>query len=264
MNWSLFMIITQNQKYNETMKKSILAIAAIAISFTASAQYIKTEKVGNTNGFADFTSDGKVYMVAQTSETLTILNDDFSPLKEIPLQTGKYMFWDINGLLATQRLFNDDDKWEYVGMTYDQDNSSIYHVYNEDGVELGIIPSTTLMTVGDKSYIYETAKKDDGTTEYTLYAIEKANDSALSIRKLNGVNVFPNPVAPGETIRFEMPDGNIAGMEIYDGAGVQKLRRTDVDSEATTVPANKLSRGVNAYRIIDENGQTFTGKIIVK
>ncbi|MDO5396118.1 MAG: T9SS type A sorting domain-containing protein [Bacteroidales bacterium] len=167
--------------------------------------------------------------------------------------------------LASQNVVNSDDKWEYVTHTRDTETAVVtYHVYNEDGVELGIIPSTTLMTVGDKNYIYETAKKDDGTTEYTLYAIEKANDSALSIRKVNGVNVFPNPVAPGETIRFEMPDGSIAGMEIYDGAGVQKLRRTDVDSEAATVPANKLSRGVNAYRITDENGQTFTCKIIVK
>ena len=248
------------------MKKSILAIAAIAISLTASAQYIKTEKVGNANGWTDYTADGKAYLVSYTAESLTILNDDLTTYKNISLSPDKTGYLDvINSIWASQHLFNDDDKWEYVTFTQDMETAVVtYHVYNEDGVELGIIPSNTLMTVGDKNYIYETARKDDGTTEYTLYAIEKANDSALSIRKLNGVNVFPNPVAPGETIRFEMPDGNIAGMEIYDGAGVQKLRRTDVDSEATTVPANKLSHGVNAYRITDKNGQTFTGKIIVK
>lgn len=153
----------------------------------------------------------------------------------------------------TQHLFNTNDLYEVV-----VNSNGEWRVYNENSEMLGTIPSPMLMRVGEKNYIYT---YNDGV--YTLYALKSHTNSLISVRKLEGVRVFPNHANSGEMIRFELPEGTIADIDIYNTTGAHELRM--VGGEGTLeLPAQNLGDSDHPFKVTDDEGNTHSGKLIIK
>lgn len=236
------------------MKKITIAALALLGWASASAQYISTTEVGNAKGWTAFTADPVSKMAGYDDATVKIFNDDFSIYKTFTLGLSyNESITQMDQIVVTQHLFNTDDLYEVV--VY---NGEEWKVYNENSEMLGTIPSPMLMRVGEKNYIYT---YDNG--EYTLYALESRTNSLVSVRKLEGVRVYPNPVNSGEMVRFQLPEGAIADIDIYNAAGQQELRV--VGGEGTLeLPANNLGNGVHPFKVTDNEGNAHSGKLIVK
>lgn len=239
------------------MKKTAIALLA-ALSFTAaSAQYITTTEVGVANGWAGFNADGVDRMAYNDYQNaVTIYNDDFSVNRTFTVSYENAQPVPVGNYVATQRLFNNDDLYEFVI----QNQDLTFSVVNENGENLGSIPATNLMTIGNQNYIY---KYDDESSVYTFYAIAPASGSLINVSKAKELRVFPNPANPGETIRFQMEDGTIADVDLYNAAGVRELRATGGEG-TVELPADRLSPGVHPYNVTDAEGTVRTGKLIVK
>ena len=83
------------------------------------------------------------------------------------------------------------------------------------------------------------------------------------MRKLEGVRVFPNPANAGEMVRFQLPEGTIADINVYNAAGTKEIRM--VGGEGTLeLPSQNLGSGVHPFKVTDDKGQTHSGKLIVK
>ncbi|MDE6359642.1 MAG: T9SS type A sorting domain-containing protein [Muribaculaceae bacterium] len=236
------------------MKKITIAALALLGWASASAQYISTTEVGNAKGWTAFTADPVSKMAGYDDATVKIFNEDFSVYKTFTLGlSSNESISQMDQIVVTQHLFNTDDLYEVV--VY---NGEEWEVYNENSEMLGTIPSPMLMRVGEKNYIYT---YDNG--EYTLYALESRTNSLVSVRKLEGVRVFPNPANAGEMVRFQLPEGAIADIDIYNAAGQQELRV--VGGEGTLeLPANNLGNGVHPFKVTDNEGNAHSGKLIVK
>lgn len=236
------------------MKKIIIAVSALMAYWSASAQYISTTEVGNAKGWTAYTSDPVSKMAGYDNATVKIFNEDFSVYKTFTLAlSSSEAISQMDQIVVTQHLFNTDDLYEVV-----VNCNGEWRVYNENSEMLGTIPSPMLMRVGEKNYIYT---YNDGV--YTLYALESRTNSLVSVRKLEGVRVFPNPANSGEMIRFELPEGTIADIDIYNTTGAQELRI--VGGEGTLeLPAQNLGNGVHPFKVTDDEGNTHSGKLIVK
>lgn len=236
------------------MKKIALALLAALACNAASAQYISTKEVGNANGWTAFTSDPSAMMAGYGKNMVTIYNDDFSVNRTISISIpDDEVVIPIDQIVVSQRLFNSDDLYEVVVQS-----GSEYKVYNENSELLGVIPSVKLMTVGTKNYIYTY-----DNNEYTLYALESHTGSALSVRRVEGVRVYPNPVNPGELVRFQLPEGTISDIELYNASGVYE-KRVYGGEGTVELPSHDLPNGVHPYRVTGSDGKTHTGKLIVK
>lgn len=116
------------------------------------------------------------------------------------------------------------------------------------------------MTVGTKNYIYDYDYEKD---VISLYAIEHSEGNLMQVRKVQNIKVFPNPVSAGQTLHFQLPEGSITGVNIYNAAGATELRAVGKD-DTIEVPSEKLSTGVHPYKVTDDKGTTHSGKLIVK
>lgn len=239
------------------MKKAALILLAVFSCLAVSAQYVSTSKVGSANSWTGFTADGVSKLVLCEGNTVTIYNDDFTVDRTLTfnLADGEVITF-LGDTGATQHLFNNDDLIEVVVAGSDPG----YKIVNENNEVLGVIPAPNLMTVGQKNYIYEW---DRETESYTLYAIENKPNSLVSVRKVQNIRVFPNPVNRGETLHFQLTEGSIDNVNVYNVAGATELRT--VGGEGTLeVPADRLSTGVHPYTVTDNAGNTHSGKVIVK
>ena len=172
------------------MKKIIIAALALLGLASASAQYITTTEVGNAKGWTAFTSDPVSRMAGYNGATVNIYNDDFSIYKSFSLELSESeRINQMDQVVVSQHQFNSDDLYEVVVISDGE-----WNVHNEQSEMLGIIPSPNLMRVGEKNYIYT---YDNG--EYILYEHESHTNSLVSVRKLEGVRVFPNPANAGES-----------------------------------------------------------------
>ncbi len=236
------------------MKKIIIAALALLGWASASAQYITTTEVGNAKGWTAFTSDPVSRMAGYNDATVNIYNDDFSIYKSFSLALSESeSIAQMDQVVVSQHLFNSDDLYEVVVISDGE-----WKVYNEQSEMLGTIPSPNLMRVGKKNYIYT---YDNG--EYTLYALESHTNSLVSVRKLEGVRVFPNPANAGEMVRFQLPEGTIADINVYNAAGTKEIHM--VGGEGTLeLPSQNLGSGVHPFKVTDDKGQTHSGKLIVK
>lgn len=242
------------------MKKIILSLIVLASAILpASAQYITTKEVGQAIGWTAYTSAPAAQMVGAdyNSQRVIIFNDDFTEAESFAY-TG--MLGSLGDIIVTQHLFNEDDLYEIVCSEMSSDGMGIhYAVYNQNGERLGEIPTTNLMTVGTKNYIF-----DYDNSVYTLYAIEAAQEGTMSLCKVQGVTVYPNPATSGQMIRFEIPEAGISDVRVYDSNGVEKFRTVDAGSDAVSVGASTLGKGVHPYTVTGDDGKTHSGKLIVK
>lgn len=261
------------------MKKIYLALAAAAIAASAQAQNFSTEKVATVNSWAAFTADGSMRPVNLTindengTATAEIYNSDLTPDTRVtfavPAGMDQVFDLDLNGLRVgiTQHLFNDDDAYEIVCYRVIADGdlfANELHVIGQNGDDLGIIPSNSLVTTGSDTFIEERIVEDGITAGYNYYTIEKSSAGVQEIARPAAMMMAPNPAAPGETVTLTLPEAaDGTAVEVYDTAGRLQLRTVTSDGTAT-IPASKVATGVNPVVIKTDGKITPAGKLIVK
>jgi len=75
------------------------------------------------------------------------------------------------------------------------------------------------------------------------------------------INIYPNPVY--EIGKFTYPSGKTISIEIYDISGLLLRTIPDQDQDGETeVDLSDFKSGVYPYRLIDEEGSVYVGKVI--
>jgi len=88
--------------------------------------------------------------------------------------------------------------------------------------------------------------------------VELKNEMALDI--------YPNPVAVGENFRIELPEDielNEVTMEVFDAVG--ELVRSEKGFGNTTIERSiTAAPGIYTVRVVDNKGNAYYGKLIVR
>lgn len=197
--------------------------------------------------------------------TIKILNNNFEVIYSfnIPasLYDGGHLYYlryeDEYYVYVTQYLFNDDDLYEFLI----HDSEGNYNIYNQDGDFLGICPGYILRVVNGYTFI-------EGL-DFDFYYVNKGNTSSLDLVKSDtkSMNFYPNPSEYGDTITVTLPEfAGEASLLVYDMKGTILYQHYDLNGKQNiTIPAYRLSQGVNPAVMMDANGNIIaTGKVIRK
>ena len=198
------------------------------------------------------------------------------------------------GSPATQTLFNNDEKWEYIRGTYvyTVENSESYErkewkltkaeILDENGKVLTEIPTDAItdypgsgqpysylnvVKMGDNHYILseKRAHNSSDLTLTTFYKIIKGNSSGIKFTKMAEFKGYPNPVRQNETFTIEVGEENVTSgsfIELCDQSGRMVYRQAIISSKVK-VPTRRM-KGMYIYNVIASGKSVNTGKVIVQ
>ncbi len=91
---------------------------------------------------------------------------------------------------------------------------------------------------------------------------EGAIPSAIKpVSEIRQINVFPNPVS--NKTRITYPRGTAELIEIYEPSGRLIIRLQDTDKNGETeIDFSGMNSGLYIYRLIDNEGNIYNGKIL--
>lgn len=252
------------------MKKILItAMTLVMTSVMANAQYFKTTNVGTARGWSYYTTDDKAYIcdVDNDNNALILYNADMTLYKTIQVTGASVsslvdLYSSTGDITVTQNLFNDDEHFEFV-ISETTGTETVYHVYNDEGTELGVLPSLLVIEVEDARYLCKSWDDENMVSHHELYKIEATTNGSKSLKISPALRVFPNPVNQGQPVRFEVGDGSIS-VDVYNSNGAETFRKVGEDVNAVELPTGNLSKGVYPYKVVDGEGQSHSGKIVVK
>jgi len=139
--------------------------------------------------------------------------------------------------------FNVEQQLDNPIGTHLMNDAAIYFDFNEP-----IITNTVYHTVGEDFMGFVTS---------IVTPPEVANRGVL-------VNVFPNPF--DEYTRFEVQGKAVQELQLnlYDMMGREVLQQNATHQQYITLYKNNLPPGVYVFRLMDENQQLATGKLIIQ
>ncbi|WP_273567521.1 BspA family leucine-rich repeat surface protein [Maribacter halichondriae] len=106
-------------------------------------------------------------------------------------------------------------------------------------------------------------RNEPGSAHYDNLVVSKVGENGLAgKRPLNALKVYPNPASERVSVSFEKPV-TMGSMEIFDmsGRSVRKIAKANLES---TIDVQDLKSGVYLLKAIDEKGNQFTKRVIVK
>jgi hypothetical protein len=153
------------------------------------------------------------------------------------------------------------------------------HIYTENFTFSGIatlhdlkLGTTTVMPIDGSVFEYPFEVTSDATTQGTRFKIVFGN-TVLSVddnANVNGVKVYPNPVAKSGTLTLNLGKlenntynyriTNILGQTIQTG----KLDKTELNQEFAITFNTVFSAGLYAIEVLDQSKVVNTSKIIIK
>lgn len=153
------------------------------------------------------------------------------------------------------------------------------HIYTENFTFSGVatlhdlkLGTTTVMPIDGSVFEYPFTVTSDATTQGTRFKIVFGN-TVLSVddnANVNGVKVYPNPVAKSGTLTLNLGKlenntynyriTNILGQTIQTG----KLDKTELNQEFALTFNTAFSAGLYAIEVLDQNKVVNTSKIIIK
>ncbi len=106
-------------------------------------------------------------------------------------------------------------------------------------------------------------QNEPGSAHYDNLVVGKVNENGLAGKgPLNALKIYPNPASERVSVSFEKPV-TMGSMEIFDmsGRSVRKIAKAALESP---IDVQDLKSGVYLLKAIDEKGNQFTKRIIVK
>ena len=182
-------------------------------------------------------------------------------------------------ITLTQTLFNDDEKFEYILLQEDNENSSYYkslQVISEDGTILQTLEfpnkvygeNVKLVIIGKSRYLaFGEYEGEDDFHCLNMYKINKSADpSKVSIATAPiRVSVSPRMASRNQDINV-VAEGNGVREVIVTNAAGQVVYSTKVAASETNVKINsrRLSSGLNVVSVKGADGKEENCKVIVK
>lgn len=275
------------------MKRLTFLIATLCmLQMNVNAQTL--EKVPNVKGFfrpilPEHTVSGKTklyyetYNQDRTNVSFVFYGDDFNDVKEIVMSydeyerivSSEYYNYDnaaceIDGILFTETMFNNDEKLEYIRRT---DLKDKVEIVNEDGEVLFTV-DTSGFKYGPYAQMYRWNHKDylllyDTYGTQYLYAINKnENESSISkVKTLPGLSASPvlaNRNSVVDVTIDEAAAANGGELVIVDNSG-RIVAKQQFEPGQNTVPVQTDRMRTGVYNITFNNGEKIdNARIIVK
>lgn len=184
----------------------------------------------------------------------------------------------------TQRVFNDDDAYEYImplretviteGESYSRKEARItgFSIMSENGNTLQTVNFNdddnyqycdfSLYKLGNNVYLVAEADYD----KHYLYRVTPTSTGVNSLKAVMTVNIKPRVADRGESFTVDLGKGDNAARTVtVTNAAGQTVWRQDVPAGQTqvTISAARLGRGVNVVNV-SSGKQKESCKIIVK
>ena len=263
------------------MKKLYLMAAMTLAATCATAQVDNiTEVQGEWNVVpAQFDPEGKGYVESEIYEgdggytTFDVYDENMNKVKSFKVDdpgdlVGLTLRPYDHGCYLTKKVFNDDDKYEYLldrGTGFDimQDDGTLVQSVKIDGIDDGIGSDIDMINLGGITYLV--VDVHDYTSYF--YRVNKTTTGVNSAQApLQLVKVMPRVAGPGESITVELDGAGTAerNVTVTNSAGQTVWHKTvPAGQTSVNVSASRLGKGVNVVTVSGADGKESC-KVIVK
>lgn len=244
----------------------------------------------------------RVY-VFNSDKQVTIYSNDFTPIKSFNMIMGMehglgFIDYDNDHHLnenlfigeypcLTQTLFNEDEKYEYLSFprartdkwgdynipvcnsfnVMSEDGSILQSVTFPDGYELSELVHAQIIKLNEEYYILIA---DYNKEVFHVYKINRKDTTAVEqVCAPIKVGAFPNLANRNQMITIQLFGGNAGSsqtnLQVVDMQGkVLNQQTIPAGQTTTTIPAHRLSNGMNLIKITQGSKTIGTEKVIVK
>lgn len=223
----------------------------------------------------------------QNVKGFSVYDEELNLVKEInvieqPIQFGFYdmrSWTDMNPVILTQTLFNDDEKYEYVvEISEDGDNyngMSGIKIVSEDGEVL----QTVNFDILEYSYVYIVkvgecvylAFESVGSGDNLYLDLYKINKSANDPTKVSvavsptRISVSPRVAERSQDITVVVEGEGLREVVVTDAAGrIVYKTKAAAGQQTVKINSHKLSSGLNVVSVKGADGKSENCKVIVK
>lgn len=244
----------------------------------------------------------RVY-VFNSDKQVTIYSNDFTPIKSFNMIMGMenglgFIDYDSDHHLnenlfigefpcLTQTLFNEDEKYEYLSFpsartdkwgdynipvcnsfnVMSEDGSILQSVTFPDGYELSELVHAQIIKLNEEYYILIA---DYNKEVFHVYKINRKDTTAVEqVCAPIKVGTFPNLANRNQMITIQLSGDNAGSsqtnLQVVDMQGkVLNQQTIPAGQTSTTIPAHRLSNGMNLIKITQGSKTIGTEKVIVK
>ena len=244
----------------------------------------------------------RVY-VFNSDKQVTIYSNDFTPIKSFNIIMGMenglgFIDYDSDHHIyenlfigehpcLTQTLFNEDDKYEYLSFprartdkwgdynipvcnsfnVMSEDGSILQSVTFPDGYELSELVHAQIIKLNEEYYILIA---DYNKEVFHVYKINRKDTTAVEqVCAPIKVGAFPNLANRNQMITIQLSGDNAGSsqtnLQVVDMQGkVLNQQTIPAGQTSTTIPAHRLSNGMNLIKITQGTKTIGAEKVIVK
>lgn len=247
------------------MKLLFLFILFSSISFGQTLENTYTSE-GNENGPKNFVIliEKKIFYltISETNSEILVYDSEHKLYKtvKIILPSGHKL---TKVYLATDKLFNSDEKIEFLVGSLNSDYEDKMLLYNEDGgnslYDFGERFEIKIFQDNDQNYKMLTFSNNDTNNQtYDIYSLSGtltvSQERFLNKQKIIG---FPNPSSKTINITNPLKNNENEKIQVYDINGRKVLEKKIVgNGKNIELDISELSKGIYNYRI-HEFGNKF-------
>lgn len=244
----------------------------------------------------------RVY-VFNSDKQVTIYSNDFTPIKSFNMIMGMenglgFIDYDSDHHLnenlfigeypcLTQTLFNEDEKYEYLSFpsartdklgdynipvcnsfnVMSEDGSILQSVTFPDGYELSELVHAQIIKLNEEYYILIA---DYNKEVFHVYKINRKDTTAVEqVCAPIKIGTFPNLANRNQMITIQLSGENAGNnptnLQVVDMQGkVLNQQAIPAGQTSTTIPAHRLSNGMNLIKITQGSKTIGTEKVIIK
>lgn len=244
----------------------------------------------------------RVY-VFNSDKQVTIYSNDFTPIKSFNMIMGMenglgFIDYDSDHHLnenlfigeypcLTQTLFNEDEKYEYLSFpsartdkwgdynipvcnsfnVMSEDGSILQSVTFPDGYELSELVHAQIIKLNEEYYILIA---DYNKEVFHVYKINRKDTTAVEqVCAPIKIGTFPNLANRNQMITIQLSGENAGNnptnLQVVDMQGkVLNQQTIPAGQTSTTIPAHRLSNGMNLIKITQGSKTIGTEKVIIK
>jgi hypothetical protein len=247
------------------MKIKFLSIIATVFISNLSNGQITLEHNYITDGYFNYeqqyaihTENSLFYYTLNTTENKVLIYDSAHTLyKTVTLDVGAG-FTIRKLFLPTDKLFNSNNKIEFIIISNNGSNPNKMTLFDEDGenlYEFGNRWVAQYIKIADADYKLLVGTDGISPNYYDIYDLS----GTLNINQQQSLNKneifgFPNPTKNKISITNNLKNGQVAVLEIFDSNGRKVIEKNIVgESGEIDLDVSQLSSGIYIYKL---NGQT--------
>lgn len=253
------------QKKLKIMKIKFLSIIATVFISNLSNGQITLEHNYITDGYFNYeqqyafhTENSLFYYTLNTTENKVLIYDSAHTLYKIVTLDVGAGFTIRKLFLPTDKLFNSNNKIEFIIISNNGSNPNKMTLFDEDGenlYEFGNRWVAQYIKIADADYKLLVGTDGISPNYYDIYDLS----GTLNINQQQSLNKneifgFPNPTKNKISITNNLKNGQVAVLEIFDSNGRKVIEKNIVgESGEIDLDVSQLSSGIYIYKL---NGQT--------